>query len=88
MSQDSEGIEFDLFYKGYVHKLLIVPFIIFIKGDSVEQDKHCGKCGSRGKGVKHLCRHCHCPNEDTDKPHAVCERKTQSAIAELVRIGG
>ena len=31
--QDSEGIEFDLFYKGNIHKVLFVPFIIFVKGE-------------------------------------------------------
>ena len=81
--QDSEGIEFDLVYKGKTHKLLFIPFVPFVKGDSVEQDKHCGKYGSRGKGVKQLCRHCCCPAVKTDEPYEEHERKTVTMIRNL-----
>ena len=39
--QDGEGIEWDLFYKNKVRKLLLVPFVLFVKGGGVEHDKHC-----------------------------------------------
>ena len=83
--QASGGIEWDLWYKGRLYRLLLLPFVIFVKGDSVEQDKHCGKYGSKGKGIQSLCRHCLCPAEETDDPYAVYPRKTQPMIAELVR---
>ena len=83
--QDSGGIEWDLYYKGELHRIQLVPFVIFIKGDSVEQDKHCGKYGSKGKGIQSLCRHCLCPAAETDMPYAEHPRKTQTMISELVR---
>ena len=83
--QDAGGIEWDFYYKGKLYELQLVPYILFIKGDSVEQDKHCGKYGSKGKGIKSLCRHCLCPAEETDMPYAEHPRKTQPMIAELVQ---
>ena len=83
--QEEGGIEWDLFYKGKLYRLLFIPFVVFVKGDSVEQDKHVGKYGSRTKGVAHLCRHCHCPNEETDDAYADHARKTQTEITTMVK---
>ena len=83
--QEEGGIEWDLFYKGRLYKLLFIPFVVFVKGDSVEQDKHVGKYGSRTKGVAHLCRHCHCPNKETDDAYANHPRKSQTEITAMVK---
>jgi len=83
--QDSLGIEWDLVYKGKLYELQFIPFCVFVKGDTVEHDKHCGKYGSRTKGVKQLCRYCQCPQELTSDPHHVFPRKTQTQIQQLVR---
>ena len=82
--QATGGIEWDLYYNGKKHYLQFIPFIPYIKGDGVEHDKHCGKYGSRTKGVKQLCRHCCCPNKDTDEAYVDHPRKTQPMMIELV----
>ena len=73
------------YYKGKSYELQLIPYVLFIKGDSVEQDKHCGKYGSRGKGVKSLCRHCLCPADKSDEPYADYPRKTQPMMSELIK---
>ena len=83
--QDSGGIDWDLLYKGKMWLLCLIPFIIFVKGDGVEHDKHCGKYGSRTEGVKQLCRYCCCPNEETDDPFALHERKSVPMIRGMVK---
>ena len=83
--QDSGGIDWDLHYKGRMWLLCLIPFIIFIKGDGVEHDKHCGKYGSRTEGVKQLCRYCCCPNAETDNPFALHERKSVPMISGMVK---
>ena len=83
--QGGGGIDWDLYRRGVKWLLCLVPFIIFIKGDGVEHDKHCGKCGSRTEGVKHLCRYCCCPNDETDDPFALHERKGVDMICGKVK---
>ena len=83
--QDTGGIEWDLRYKGKDHYLQLIPFVLFVKGDGVEHDKHCGKYGSRTKGVAQLCRHCCCPTELTDRSDLRHNRKTKDMIVQLVR---
>ena len=82
---DQGGFEWDLFYKGEVKQLHFLPFILFIKGDTVEHDKHTGHYGARNKGVKNLCRYCVCPTEETDEPYANFERKDPKMVTDLVR---
>ena len=83
--QDKEGIEWDLFFQGKLWYLLLIPFIIFIKGDGVEQEKHCAKYGVRSGQVRCLCRHCCCPTEDTDNPYARYALKTKPMLVKLIR---
>lgn len=83
--QDSGGVPWDLWYKGKKWLLCLIPFIIFIKGDGVEHDKHCGKYGSRTKGVKQLCRKCCCPTDKTDDPYVDHDMKTKEMLTELIR---
>lgn len=78
------GIRWDLRYKGKTYEVVFIPFVMFVKGDSVEHDKHCGKYNARGEGVKQLCRYCQCPNEDTDNPDASYPRKSPNLIKPLV----
>ena len=85
--QDSGGIDWDLHYKGKKWLLCFIPFIMFVKGDGVEHDKHCGKYGSRTEGVKQLCRYCCCPNEETDDPFALHKRKSVPMIQGMVKKG-
>jgi hypothetical protein len=92
--QDSGGFPWDLRFKGELHSVQFIPFVPFIKGDTVEHDKHCGHYGSRTKGIKQLCRYCYCPNNETDNPYfdeqdqeSEWPRKTQAAIDQLIKDG-
>ncbi len=82
--QDMGGIAWNLHYKGKNHNVHFIPFIMFVKGDTGEADKHCGKFGSRGEHVKQLCRYCTCPNEETDNPYKRYPRKSPQMIQPLV----
>ena len=53
-AQDA-GIDWDLYYRGRPWKVHFIPYVMFIKGDTVEHDKHCGSYNSRTAGVKQLC---------------------------------
>ena len=66
-------------------KGFLVPYVQMIKGDTDEQDKHCGKFMSRGKGVKNVCRYCTCPAEELDNPYTNHPRKTKSMIMEILK---
>ena len=78
------GFEWDLHYKGDTHRVTFIPFIMFIKGDTQEHDKHCGSFLSRGKLIAQLCRYCCCPNDQTDEPYATFNLKSQPMIQKLV----
>ena len=83
-----EGIEWDLNYKGKVYQLQFLPFVIFVKADTVEADKHCGRYGSYNEGVGCLCRMCECRTEDADKAYGPpAQRKTPARIKRLIRKG-
>jgi hypothetical protein len=82
--QASGGFDWDFPYRGTVYKLRFIPFVLFIKGDTVEHDKHCGSYGSQTKGVKQLCRYCCCPNEHTDEAYRRDPLKSQELIEPLV----
>jgi hypothetical protein len=47
----------------------------------------CGKFLNRGKGVKHLCRYCHCPTNKADDPNARYPYKTQKQIQKMCEKG-
>ena len=83
--QDKEGIEWDLWFEGRLWYLLLIPYIVLVKGDGVEQEKHCAKYGSRNGKVKCLCRHCCCPTEETDQPFARYALKTKPMMVKLIR---
>ena len=63
-----------------------VCHLLHIKEDTVEQDKHTIKCGSRHGNVQCLCRHCICPTEESDNPCAVDYlKKSVSLIEDVVK---
>lgn len=84
---EENGLDWDLNYKGKVHKVHFVFYVSVIKGDTVEHDKHCGSYNSRGKGVKQLCRYCTCPNEETDEAYVDHMRKSQEMIEAMINAG-
>ena len=79
------GFKWDLFYNGTCHKNVeFVLFTPFLKLDSDEAEKICGKYTSRSGNVKCLCRYCECPTEDTDKPYIQYSMKTTAKISSMV----
>ncbi len=82
------GFIWDLYYNGKVWKdVEFVIFTPFLKLDSAEADKACGKYGSRTQGVAHLCRYCHCPTKNSDDHMADFPYKTAAEIQALVEAG-
>jgi len=80
-----EGMVFDIFYKGKLHKdCELVFFIPFVKCDGDGADKLCSRYRSRGEGISQLCRYCTCPNARTDDPTANFKYKTEEMIKKLV----
>jgi len=73
---EQSGFDWALRHKGKTCNIHFVPFVMFVKGDSVEHDKHCGSCTSQTQKVQQLCRCCTCPNLDTDDPCKRYEKKT------------
>ena len=85
---EKDGFMWNLRYRGRHYLVEFVPFILFVKGDTQEHDKHCGKYTSRGKNVQNLCRYCCVPNDDTDDPKASnFSRKSPRMVQELVNVG-
>ena len=84
--QDAGGFPWELHLRGKVHKCHLIPFVMFIKGDTQEHDKHCGKFTSRTKKIKNLCRYCCCPNRFTDDPYRAGDpRKSPKMIERLMK---
>ncbi len=82
------GFIWDLHYNGRVYKdVEFVIFTPFLKLDSAEADKACGKYTSRGKGVAHLCRYCHCPTNKSEYHMMDFPFKTVAQIQALVDAG-
>ena len=76
----------DYRYGGKVYKnLRLVFFIAYLKTDTEEADKLCGKFLSRGSKVAQLCRYCTCPNDETDSCIAKYPYKTETMIRSLCR---
>jgi len=81
---EQSGFDWTLRYKGKTYEIHFIPFVMFIKGDSVEHDKHCGSYTSRTQNVQQLCRYCTCPNLDTDEPYKRYEKKTPEMIQDMI----
>ena len=66
----SEGVQWDdLPYGGKKWKVHMKFAIAYVIGDTELHDKLCGRYGSRGFGVKTLCRHCNCPTPLSVNPY-------------------
>ena len=82
--QDS-GFIWDLYYNNKLYKNVeFVPFVPFIKCNTDEGDKLCGKYGNRNHNVSQICRYCMCPTDETDDPRANYKLKTKGQIKRLV----
>ena len=88
----NNGFKWDLAYGGKVYKgIEFVLFTPFLKLDSDEAEKLCGKFMSQSGNVKQLCRYCECPTADTDRPFATETLKTTSKIQPMItnnNVGG
>lgn len=82
------GFEWDINHNQELRQLHFVPFMLLIKGDTVEHDKHTGHYGARTRGVKCLCRYCTCPSDKTDDPFADYPLKTTELVRSLVATSG
>jgi hypothetical protein len=81
------GFVWDLMYRGKKYSSVkFVPYIHFIKADTEEADRLAGKYTSRTQGVKQLCRYCFCPTRKSNYPRAEYNRKTVTAINNLIQI--
>lgn len=79
-----EGMIFDVFYNGELHKNCeLVFYVPFVKCDGDEGDKLCGSYRSRSANVSQLCRYCCCPNDKTDDPNAKYKYKTEPMLKKL-----
>ena len=82
--QDS-GFIWDLAYQGKVYKnVQFVLFTPYLKLDSDEAEKLCGKYTSRTDKVKQICRYCDIPTMECDNPRKAIIMKTWQMIQELI----
>lgn len=82
---EKETMLWDLPFMGKLYKNVeLVFYLAFVKSDTVEADKLCGKYGSRTGKVSQLCRYCTCPTDQSDDPSAKYPYKTEAQIKRLV----
>ena len=84
---EDTGLEWDKRYHNKVHRLLLLPFILFLKVDGVEADKVTGQYLTKSGNVASLCQSCVCPTDQSDEPYRTYQRKSQSLIQKLVANG-
>jgi hypothetical protein len=84
--EDEGGFEWDLRFKAKTYNLTLIPFIVFVKADSVEADKVCGAYGAKSEHLKCICRYCCVPTQQTGEPFLdpEPEKKTQAMMVGLV----
>ena len=79
------GFMWDLFYRNTrYNNIEFVLFTPFLKLDTDEAEKLCGKYRSRGRYIQCLCRYCECPTEDSDKPFSSFRPKKMEKIKRLI----
>ena len=82
------GFVWDLYYRGKLYKgIEFVLFVPFIRCDTEEADRLCGKYTARTGNVSQLCRYCECPTDVSDDPFANYPRKTVPGISALIASG-
>jgi hypothetical protein len=80
------GFVWDLMYRGKKYSSIkFIPYIHFIKADTEEADQLAGKYTSGTQGVKQLCRYCFYPTRKSNYPRAEYDRKTVTAINNLIQ---
>ena len=85
---EKDGFMWNLRYRCKHYLVKFVPFILFVKGDTQEHNKHCGKYTSHGKKIQNLGRYCCVPNDDMDDPKASnFARKSPRMVQELLNEG-
>jgi hypothetical protein len=85
MLQQTNGLAWELCYKGTIYNVVFKVPILYIIGDTEGHDKLVGKYSSRTPGVARLCRYCDCSFTNTDDPHYKFRYTKQSQIQKLVR---
>lgn len=79
------GFKWDLVYQGRCYEgVEFVMFTPFLRLDSDEAEKLCGKYTARTGNVKQLCRYCECPTDECDRPLAEYPFKTPEKISALI----
>lgn len=82
------GFYWDLKYRNKIYKDIVYKtFIPFVKADTAEADKLCGKMGVRHGNVKQICRYCHIPFHRSDQHLKKYKAKTVTKIKNLVERG-
>jgi hypothetical protein len=81
----TRGFDWGFYHDGEQRRLEFIPFMLFLKGDTVEHEKHTGHYGARNEGVKSLCRYCVCPNDQTNMPYTDYAQKSPEMLIEYIR---
>jgi len=85
---EGESMLWDLSYGGKVYKEVeLVFYTAFIKCDTKEADKLCGRYGTKSRGVAQICRYCTCPTAESDDHLANYPYKTEAKIQKMVDRG-
>jgi hypothetical protein len=80
------GFKWDLAYRGKLYKgIEFIPFVPFIKADTDEAERLCGKYTSRGQNVACLCRYCECPTEESSNQRANYRLKDPKRITKMIQ---
>ena len=82
--QEAGGFYWDIHYKGTTRRYRFIPYVMMIKGDSVEHDKHCGHYSARTKNIREVCRYCHAKTKDLGNAYGEFVRRTQEEIQNLI----
>ena len=82
--EDAGGFFWELNFRGERKQYQFIPYVMFIKGDSVEHDKHCGHYCSRTDKVQQICRYCHTKTEKLDQAYIKIVRRKQTKIEKLI----
>ena len=84
MEREKEGFLFKIPCRAGMPVVHWLPYIAFIKGDTQEAEKHCGKYLTKTGNVGNLCRYCVCPTAVSDNPYRTHQRKSPGMIQALI----
>lgn len=85
--QGSNGVAWDLKYKGVSRRVTFKFPILFITGDTEGHDKLVGKYLSRSSSVSRHCRYCDCSSQFTGNPYAKFVYVQQAEVKKLLDEG-